>query len=249
MLLDTLQLGSVALFYVIAAVFVAYTLKGVSGFGAGLMAIPLLAMVMPLAVCVPAVSLLSYGGNIAQSVALHRNTAWRELWPLAPFSLMGVGIAVWLLSNVDSRQLALALGVFVMLYSLNSLLPTPQWKGSRGWAAPIGCLGGLIGALFGSGGFIYVVYLKLRDLDKDRFRASVATTLFFDGTFRLGGYASAGLYSEQSLTLTAVGLPVMLIALFAGHCLQKHISTNRFYRLISVMLFICSVLLIGKSLA
>lgn len=245
---DILQLTTAQIAFAIGATFLAYTVKGFSGFGAGLVAIPLLALILPMQIAVPAVSLLSYGGNIMQSFALRKDASWRDLLPMIPFSLLGVITAVWLLVNVDAEALALSLGIFVLLYSTYSLLPTREISGSRYWAAPIGCLGGLIGALFGSGGFIYVVYLKLRDLDKSRFRGSVAMTLFIDGTFRVGGYSGSGLYNQQTLTLAVILFPVLLIALLAGHYLQLGINRQRFNRLVSVLLMLSSLLLIYKSL-
>ncbi|MEM7207942.1 MAG: sulfite exporter TauE/SafE family protein [Pseudomonadota bacterium] len=230
------------------SIFLAYAVKGISGFGAGLVAIPLLAFVLPLHICVPAVSLLSYAGNIAQFIALRRDASWHDVWPLAPFSILGVATAVWMLTAIDASHLALALGIFVLLYALVSLLPSLDAHGSRAWALPIGYSGGLVGALFGSGGFVYVVYLNLRQLDKARFRASVAMTLFFDGTFRITGYSAASLYDSQTLTLVAMFVPVMLIAMYSGHRLQIRIAQKRFQQIVSMLLIACSVLLIAKAL-
>jgi uncharacterized membrane protein YfcA len=45
----------------ISAIVIAYTIKGLSGFGAGLIAIPILSLVLPVTIVVPVASLLSYG--------------------------------------------------------------------------------------------------------------------------------------------------------------------------------------------
>ena len=249
MLAEFTPLNSGQLAFAVLTVFSAYAVKGFSGFGAGLVAIPLLVLIMPIQIVVPAVSLLSYGGNVLQAFALRKNVSWHDLWPLAPFSLLGVVTAVWLLTNVNANQLALALGVFVFIYALYSLFPLVDLTGSRRWAVPIGCCGGLVGALFGSGGFIYVVYLKLRQLDKARFRASVAMTLFIDGTFRISGYTLSNLYSETTLWLVVILFPVLMIAMLAGHFLQAHINRHRFNQIVCALLMGSSGLLIYKSLS
>ena len=64
---------------------------------------------------------------------------------------------------------------FVITYAIYQLLPLPALGGSRLLAILCGCLGGLVGTLFGTGGPFYVMYLKLRDLDKSVFRATFAT--------------------------------------------------------------------------
>jgi uncharacterized membrane protein YfcA len=45
----------------ISAIVIAYTIKGLSGFGPGLIAIPILSLVLPVTIVVPVASLLSYG--------------------------------------------------------------------------------------------------------------------------------------------------------------------------------------------
>jgi uncharacterized membrane protein YfcA len=54
----------------ISAIIIAYTIKGLSGFGAGLIAIPALSFVLPVIIVVPVVNLLSYGSNLILSVKL-----------------------------------------------------------------------------------------------------------------------------------------------------------------------------------
>ena len=245
---DLIQFSPAQLILACVAVFLAYAVKGFSGFGAGLVAIPLLALVLPVHIAVPAVSVLSYGGNIAQSFALWKDTSWRDVLPLFPFSLLGVVTAVWLLVSIDATVLALALGVFLFLYAAYSLIPAKPLTGSRYWAIPIGSAGGLIGALFGSGGFIYVVYLKLRGLDTAGFRGSVAMTLFIDNSFRVAAYSGVGLYTLQTLILVALLVPVMLAAMLAGHHLHLNVNHARFNQVISILLMVSSALLIYKSL-
>jgi uncharacterized membrane protein YfcA len=181
------QLNLVQLAVAISAIVIAYTIKGLSGFGAGLIAIPILSLVLSVAIVVPAVSLLSYGANVFQGFKLRWDSCWPELWSLIPFCLFGVVLAVWLIMNINSKQLALAMVLFIMVYALYSLLPINKLTGSRFWAIPFGGLGGFIGALLGSSGFIYVIYLKLRPLKKAEFRATVAMALALDGTFRISG--------------------------------------------------------------
>jgi uncharacterized membrane protein YfcA len=54
----------------ISAIVIAYTLKGFSGFGAGLIAIPILSLVFHVTIVVPVVSLLSFSANLTQSFKL-----------------------------------------------------------------------------------------------------------------------------------------------------------------------------------
>ena len=248
MLLELLDLTLLEIILSITIIFFAYTVKGLSGFGCGLIAIPLLAFIFPLTFIVPVLGLLSYSGTIMQSVQLRKQVSWRDMLPLIPFSLLGIVIAVWLLVNVESNDLIMALGIFVLLYSVYSLLPLLVHTGGRQWAIVAGFGGGMVGALFGTGGPFYVVYLKLRQLGKSQFRATIAMIFLFDGGARMTGYALNGLFTSQVLWLVLTLLPVLFAGMYVGHHLHFKINQQRFNQVISILLMVSGIMLIIKSL-
>jgi uncharacterized membrane protein YfcA len=249
MLFELIDLTPIQIGFSIAIIFMAYTVKGLSGFGCGLIAIPLLAFMFPLTFIVPVLGLLSYGGTIMQSLHLRKQVVWRDMLPLIPFSLFGIFIALWLLVNVDADSLILALGVFVLVYSIYSLSPVSIHTGSRKWATVAGFGGGLVGALFGTGGPFYVAYYKLRQLDKSQFRATIAMTFLVDGGTRMTGYALNGLFTPQVLWLVLTLFPVLFAGMYVGHHLHLKIDQQRFNQIISLLLMGSGVMLIIKYLA
>ncbi len=249
MLLDLLQLSPIQIVFSISIIFLAYTVKGLSGFGSGLIAIPLLAFMFPLTFVVPVLGLLSYSGTLMQSFHLRKQVVWRDMLPLIPFSLLGIVIAIWLLVNVDANSLILSLGIFVLLYSIYSLLPISVYAGGRKWAIVAGSCGGMVGALFGTGGPFYVVYLKMRQLNKNQFRATIAMIFLVDGGARMAGYALNGLFTSQVLWLVATLLPVLFLGMYVGHHLHIKIEQQRFNQVISALLMVSGIMLIIKSAA
>lgn len=247
MLLELLQLTPLQIVFCITIIFLAYTVKGLSGFGSGLIAIPLLAFMFPLTFVVPVLGLLSYSGTLMQSFHLRKQVVWRDMLPLIPFSLLGIVIAIRLLMSVDANILVMALGVFVLLYSIYSSLPLSIHAGSRRWAILAGSCGGMVGALFGTGGPFYVLYLKMRQLDKNQFRATIAMIFLFDGGARMTGYALNGLFTPQVLWMIAILLPVLFLGMYVGHHLHIKIDQQRFNQVISVLLMVSGIMLIVKS--
>lgn len=248
MSLALLDLSWLQILLAILIIFIAYIIKGLSGFGSGLVAVPLLAFILPIIVIVPILGLLSYGGTVAQSISLRKQVLWADLLPLIPFSLLGIVLALWLLVNLDARILTLSLGSFVVLYALYSLTPTSLTASGRLWAIPAGALGGMIGALFGTGGPFYVIYLKLRQLDKSQFRATIAMIFLVDGGFRIIGYAYTGMYTSQVLLLVLLLLPVLFLGMYVGNHIHLNIKQYQFNRIISVLLLFSGMMLIYKSL-
>lgn len=248
MLLELLELTAFQVVLAIVIIFFAYTVKGLSGFGSGLIAIPLLAFMFPLSFIVPVLGLLSYSGTVMQSIHLRKQVVWRDMLPLMPFSLLGIFIAIWLLVNVETNNLVITLGIFILLYSIYSLLPLPIPAGGRRWAIVAGSCGGMVGALFGTGGPFYVVYLKMRQLDKGQFRATIAMIFLVDGGARIVGYALSGLFTQQTLSLSLILFPILLLGMYVGHHIHIQIDQKRFNQAISVILMMSGAMLLYKAM-
>jgi len=103
--------------YSAAVVFVAYLVRGVAGFGSGLVAVPLLTLFSPITAVVPVVVSLDYIGSASQSVRNLQDIAWREQVVLLPFMLIGILGGLYLLTVVPTSVLAKILGVFVIALS------------------------------------------------------------------------------------------------------------------------------------
>lgn len=222
---------------------VAFFVRGIAGFGSGLIAIPLLAQFLPLSVVVPMVGLLDYIASSSHGVKHRQAIVWGDVLPLLPFTLTGVLTALYLFKTLDAELLRSVLGGFILLYALYTLLSTgPGFRGSRLWAAPAGGLGGLIGTLFGTGGPFYVIYLRLRHLDKTQFRATVATIFLIDGSSRIIGYFFSGFYNLDTMLLVLLSLPIMVLGMYFGGHVHTTITPRGFQRAIGV-------LLVGSGLA
>jgi len=224
----------------------AYTIKGIAGFGSGLLAVPFLALVAPLTVVVPLLGLVSYTGTIIQSYQCRKQVVWHDCFVVLPFSLLGVALAIWLFKHVELFWLNKALAVFVIGYAVITLFPEKEMVRNRHWGIPAGFCAGLVGALFGTGGPFYVVYLKLRKLDKQAFRATIAMTFLFDGAIRISAYSLNGFYTSESLIIALFVLPVLFLGLYIGHHIHLKISKKRFNRIISLILLTSGVVLFLK---
>lgn len=216
--------------------FAAYLVRGIAGFGSGLIAIPLLALQHPLALVVPLVVLLDWLGSASQGLAHREAVAWPELLPLLPFTLLGVALGLLVFDTVAPAGLNRAFGVFILVFAVYQLLPLPPLRGRRVWSVPTGFLGGLVGTLFGTGGPFYMIYLTLRGLDKLPLRASFAAFFLVDGGIRLGGFLLVGMLDPGALRTLAVWLPPAALGLFIGGRVHVALSPAIFRLGISAVL-------------
>jgi len=224
--------------FAFAAIILAYIVRGITGFGSALIAVPLLAFILPLTVIVPLMVLLDFIAAASHGLRHWRAVRWSLILPLLPFTLAGVGSALYLLKSVDVSLLRQALGGFIISYALYSLFSPKLHKIKHGrlLAVPAGGFGGLIGTLFGTGGPFYVIYLQLQGVDKTAFRATIASIFLIDGGLRLSGFISAGFYPRDTLMLVLTALPVMLVALYIGGHIHTNLKANVFRRGIGLLL-------------
>jgi len=231
----------------IAVLAAAYTFRGVSGFGSGMIAIPLLTLSLPLTFVVPCINVLDVTASLVHGWRHRQYTQWRELLPVLPFTAVGVMIALYLLKSLHPALLVHALGVFILLFALYSLIgPELKKRCSRKWVGVAGSMGGIIGTMFGTGGPFYVIYFQMRGLPKSLFRSTIATLFLLDGGMRLAGYAASGFYTRDMLIWIVLAFPVMALGLFIGGRIHTGITQGQFQRAIGILLIVSGIALLMK---
>ena len=144
-------LAAVALTLVLA-----YTVYGLSGFGANIVAMPVLAQLLPLRIAVPMLVMFDLVTGATLLLKHHRNVNWREAMRLLPWLVIGMVAGVTLLSQLSEQLLLVALGAFIVALALWNLLRRASAAPiSTRWALPAGLVGGTVTALYGIGGPIY----------------------------------------------------------------------------------------------
>lgn len=229
-------------------VLAAYTLRGATGFGAGVVAIPLLVLVLPMQIVIPVVTTLGIGASFGQTMREFRHVEWRGVRGLLAPMLVGAAVGLWMFKALHPELLRGALALFIIGYGLWSVAPrAPHSRAPRVWLAPVaGAGGGLVSTLFGGmAGPMFVVYLDALRLDKTRFRATISTILFLLAVLRASGYGSLGFYDRQALTVLALLAPAMLLGMVLGEHMHHGLNEKPFKRVVAALLVAsgCTLLL------
>jgi len=246
------QLSAWQLVFCGLVVTLAFAVRGGAGFGGGAIAVPLLALVFPVQVTVPVVTVLNMLSSIGHGVADWRHIVWREIWRILPGSLLGVFVGLYFLTLFDPKPLGKALGVFVVLYALYMMVmagrvPTIPQRWLLAVAAVTSTAAGIVGSLFGgAAGPLYVIYLNSARLGKDAFRVTITTVMLFQGLTRMAGYATLGFYDGTTLTLLLAALPTMVIGSVLGARVIRRFDVVLFNRAIGVVLLVSGAALIFK---
>lgn len=230
-------------------VLLAYTVFGLTGFGSSITAMPLLVQMIPLHTAVAMMLIFDLAAGLLLGLKNRRVVDRRELLRVVPMMLIGMGIGIVALVRAPERLLLLTLGCFILAYSAWSLLLNPGLKIIRSsWAVPLGIIGGVFTALFGTGGPIYTIYLARRLPDKLVLRATISSLIFISGLSRLVLFSGAGLYRQQGLLLlAAVLLPFALGGLYLGNHLHGKLAPARVVQVIWAILIGGGVSLILRN--
>jgi uncharacterized membrane protein YfcA len=246
------NLGAVDYAIFAFAVTLGFAVRGGAGFGGGIVAVPLLALIAPLAAVVPCTAGLNTIASVLYGGANWRKVEWRELARIAPFAVAGAAIGIALLAHIDSRPLSRIFGVFVMAYAAYMLYSAGEMPDiPRRWLTPIAAvlsiIGGAIGSLFGgAAGPVFVMYLNALKIEKDRFRATLTMLMIALGFTRVTGYAVIGLYTTPVLTMVAIGIPLMLLGGYLGDRVVRRFNQRRFNIAVGCVIFGSGILLILK---
>lgn len=222
-------------------------IQGLTGFGGGLVAIPLLCLIMEVKEAVP-LSILS-GVVITTTMAyeLRRLLEWRKIMPMLVGSLPGIVAGTVLLKVADPLLINRVLGLLLIGISVFNLTFKPKpINPPIVWGYLAGFFSGAITASVGAGGPPVIVYTTLHDWKKDEIKATLT------GFFVLNGYTTAavhainGVITANVLHSFAVTLCFVLLGTYAGSRIGGRINRRTYLRLVYLLLIGLGVLMLFK---
>lgn len=236
--------------YAVAVLLLAYFVRGISGFGSGLIAVPLLALRFPLPEVVPFILIADFGASALVGGLSFRRVDWPEIRRMMPATLVGVVIGTHLLVSLPPSLLLTILGVFVLAFALRSLLlrQTGFVPAAKHWATPAALSGGAVSGLFGTGGPPYVIYLSHRIRDKGVLRATLSALFFLEGLLRIATFLLAGLLWDSAVWRNALtAAPLIIAALYVGSHVHARLSDRQMLQGVSLLLLGSGVSLLAKA--
>ncbi|MCY0881090.1 MAG: sulfite exporter TauE/SafE family protein [Firmicutes bacterium] len=238
-------LFALALFIVAGAFFI----RGVIGFGSGLIAVSLMIFFLPIKFVVPLIFILDTLASAALGSYDYKEIRWKEVIWLLPFASLGVLAGGYILKNVSAQKVTAILGAFILLYVLYTLLVKLDKYPpiAKKWAVPLGFLGGLAGSLYGGGGPPLVAYLQMRHLTKRHFRATMQVIAILNNLMRGVMYLFIGFLTWRIFTTSLWLLPAMVAGLWFGNRIHLAISAKKFQQATLIVLTLAGIKLLLPS--
>ena len=235
------------LFWLLAITGVLLTGISKSGFagGAGVVAVPLLSLVMPVqhaaAIMLPLLLVMD-----AKTVRLYwQSINLRELKSIMLAALVGITLAGSAMGSLSSTTLQWILAIFCILFASWQQL-TPLLGKLPGAAYIWGTLSGISSTLLHAGGPPISIYFLSKGISKKVWLAQAAVFFAMMNVIKLIPYSLNNTWHQDFLLLDLVLLPIAIMGVFLGHKIQSHLSEATFALSCRVLLGITGMLLLLK---
>lgn len=223
----------------LAACFVLALAEGVYvlfGFGAGLIAIGLLALILPYLSDVVVLLLLVNLPIECWVVWKNRNhIQWTRTLFVGVGLLLGVPLGTWILHFGRPDFLLVLLGLVLMIAGIGfCMLPQKRvvtWSWWSTW--PIGAFAGVLGGLFGTAGPPLIAYFRLEGADKRIFRANLMAIFFLVTLVRLPCYGFSGLLTPERWWSAMALFPSVGLGAFVGNGLHEKMKERDFQKAVA----------------
>lgn len=238
--------------HVIVVIFIATLIRSTLGFGEALIAVPLLALRLPIAVAAPLAVLVSVVVAAVIVIQDWRKIQMRSAVWLVLSSLVGIPLGLLLLTRVNDHIVKAILGLIIISFSIYSLTTTIRLHVKEdhwGWLLGAGFCSGVLGGAYGMNGPPLVVYGSLRRWSPQHFRATLQGYFLPASLVGLLGYASIGLWGTAVTRYSLLSLPGTLLAIVLGRAINHRLRGDGFFRYVYVGLIVIGGVLVVQALS
>ena len=233
--------------YVLAVVFAATLIRSTFGFGEALVAVPLLALRIPVAVAAPlavSISVVVAAVIVAQD---WRKIEMRSAAGLVIASLFGIPLGLLALARMNDAAVRVVLGLVIVSFSAYSLIAKQKLhlkEDHRSLLIAAGVISGVLGGAYGMNGPPLAIYGSLRRWSPQHFRATLQGYFLPASILGLIGYAAIGLWTAAVTRYLLLSLPAALGAILLGRSLNRRLRGDRFFRFVYLGLIVIGGVLV-----
>jgi len=224
----------------VAALVIGISKTGIPGLG--ILAIPLVAWVLPAKQSTGVILPMLIVGDIFAMAYYKRHAVWSHLLRLIPWAVVGIIVGYLIMGRINDRQLRPIIGAIVLV-----MLAVNYWRNSRyksgeipiptqwWFAAVMGLLAGTTTMMANAAGPIMAIYLLAMQLPKIEFLGTGAWYFLLLNCFKVPFSMDLGLINPGSLTLNLACLPFIVVGALSGVRLVRYIPEKAFNALIQVL--------------
>lgn len=235
----------------VVVILMASLLKGMTGFGFALLALPILTVFFPMQALVPAMTIFNLATSLYILANIKMKIDYKYLLPMLLASFIGIPAGVNILQYLPERTMELATGIsifslsMVFLLSGNREIPESRKKKPIVFA---GFLSGFMASSMSIGGPPIALAMNRKGYTKELFRKMFALVSVVNAVIAIILYVSKGMFMVFSLKFATVLFPVMLIGSKIGDLLSKRVNQMQFKRMILYLNMLLGLFIVVRIL-
>lgn len=179
-----------------------------------------------------------------------KHIEWKKCLPITVLIIIGTIPGMLMLKNVDAQWLKVIFGVLVALLGVEMLLrerQKQQMKPNPIVMAAIGLLSGIMCGMFGIGA-LTAAYMSRVTKDTASFRGNICVAFFTNAVFRCVAYSVLHIITWETLKLSLMLMPVMIIGVLAGMRCTSILPEKTVKRCIIIALIVSGMAMVIKNL-
>ncbi len=237
------------LFFFFLLTLFAEILGTISGFGSSLFYVSFLQFLYSFKTVLALTALLHVFSNTAKLIIFHKTIEWKLVGWLGLSSIAFTIVGAYLTQTIDFRFLKLALGIFLICFSLLFYLrPDIKFKPSVKNSVLGGSIAGFLAGFIGTGGAVRGLAMASFNLEKNLFVGTSAAIDFGVDVSRAIIYINSDFMPKEMLW----HIPLLVVAAFGGSYLGKRLltklSNDSFKKILLSMVFLTGLLLIVEQI-
>ncbi|MRT93584.1 sulfite exporter TauE/SafE family protein [Ancylomarina sp. 16SWW S1-10-2] len=224
-------------------------IKGVTGFGFALLAVPFLSLIFPMQIVVPAMSLFNLITSLVVLFKLRERIKAYYFIPMFIASLGGIPLGIYALKYVSSDTLRLLTGIMVVIFSIQMLGKVKLAK--HFLSLPIVFAGFISGALTSAisvGGPPLVIAMNRKGYDKNRFRGVFSWFSVFSSFFVTVAYFMKGMIEMESINIAIFCIPILFFGSHLGAKFSNKVDPEKFRKIVIGINIVTGTFIIISSL-
>jgi len=230
-------------------VFLGGMTQGLTGFGFGLVSIPILILLLPPVVVVPVITIISIVMTITILYEARRHIQIKRIIPLIIAGICGLPIGVYVLKTLNPSILKVIIGLIIVTFSLAQLNGYKRKVHNEKLAfLPIGFISGLLNTSTALSGPPVILFFTNQNIKKEAFRANIVAYFTIVNVFSIIILILSDLVSQTVVKHSLIFLPSMLAGAIIGIKLSHKVNEAMFRKIALIIVSIAGLVSIISGL-
>lgn len=228
-------------------------MRNIFGFGEALVTMPLLSLLnVDFKLSISIVAIIGLLVALPVFVKNRHNLDWTIIKRLLIGSLIGAPIGIIIVKFANEAFIVKFLGIFILVYGSINLLNQIIKVYNVDKDIPnvfdyvAGLISGILGSAYNSHGVPIIIYGTMKKWSALELKKISQVHFFITGCFIVMSHGVSGFWSLSLVQLLIIVLPLLVLTLWLGNIISKHINPKTFIKYVYILLIIFGILMIIK---